>query len=105
MVENLNTSEFLNCLVCLEYATDAVECEICSNIMCDECVKSLKKRECPACRQVNFNAKPSALARKMIKAIPIDCTNSCGAKTNIGNLSDHLKKCPNKQFTCTSDNC
>jgi hypothetical protein len=63
-------------------------------------VKGLKKRECPSCRQFNFNTKPNILARRMICSLPCDCPNQCGHKTNIGNLDDHLKKCPKRVHTC-----
>lgn len=36
----------------------------------------------------------------MIGTIPCECPNACGMKTTIGNLEDHVKKCPNKTFIC-----
>jgi hypothetical protein len=86
MVDINTTQEFLTCLICLEISKNAMECDNCSNLMCEECVKGLKKRECPSCRQVNFNAKPSTLARRMIGAMPCECPNECGEKTTLGNL-------------------
>ena len=95
-----NAQEYLTCLICLELSKNAVECNKCSNIMCEECAKSLKKRECPSCRQVDFTWKPSILARRMIGSLPCTCPNDCGYKTTVGNLDDHLKKCPNKIYVC-----
>ncbi len=63
-------NDYLNCPICLELAINAVECESCNNLMCDPCVKALKKKECPACRKENFTVKPSILARRMIGAMP-----------------------------------
>ena len=100
MVELNKTKDFLTCLICLELAKNAVECEDCNNIMCELCAKSLKKNECPSCRKDNFNIKVSILARRMIGTVPCDCPNDCGEKTTIGNLEDHLKKCPNRTYIC-----
>ena len=32
--------------------------------------------------------------------MPCDCPNQCGEKSTIGNLEAHLKKCPNRVYTC-----
>ena len=51
MVDITNTKDFLTCLICLELAKNAVDCDACSNIMCEECVAKLKTKECPSCRK------------------------------------------------------
>ena len=99
MVET-TTKDFLTCLVCLEFCKNAVECDQCNNLLCEGCVTSLKKRECPSCRHPNFNVKPSILARRMIGAMPCECPNKCGENTTLGNLEDHILKCPNKKIAC-----
>ena len=68
--------------------------------MCEQCVKDLKKKECPACRKQNFTVKPSVLARRMIGSMPQVCPNECGTTSTIGNMSDHLKKCLNRVLQC-----
>ena len=68
--------------------------------MCEQCTKELKKEECPSCRKEKFKVKPSILARRMIGTIPCDCPNNCQEKTTIGNLDDHLKKCPYRNYIC-----
>ena len=73
--------------------------------MCEECSKALKKRECPSCRKVNFAVKPNILARRMIGSMPCECPNKCGEKTIVGNLTTHLRKCPNRIFVCTQEEC
>ena len=77
-----------------------MECEACNHLMCNGCIKNLKKRECPSCRKEQFTYKPNVLARRMIGALPCDCPNDCGTKTTIGNLEDHLQKCPKRVFKC-----
>lgn len=81
-------------------AKDAVECNACSNLMCHECTKALKKKECPACRNADFQPRASMLARRMIGSLPLDCPNECGVTTTVGNMSDHLKKCPKRKLEC-----
>jgi hypothetical protein len=93
-------NSYLECPICLELAKNAVECEACNNLMCEQCVKDLKKKECPACRKQNFTVKPSVLARRMIGSMPQVCPNECGTTSTIGNMSDHLKKCPNRVLQC-----
>lgn len=87
-------------MICLELAKNAMECEACNNIMCEECIKILKKRDCPSCRKVQFTYKASVLARRMIGSMPCDCPNECGNKSTIGNLDEHLKKCDNRVYMC-----
>jgi hypothetical protein len=106
MVEQSNSAaalggahNYLECPICLELAKDAVECEKCNNLMCDQCVKDLKRKECPACREsVNFKVRPSILARRMIGSMPMVCPNECGTTSTVGNMVDHLKKCPKRKF-------
>jgi hypothetical protein len=41
------------------------------------------------------------LARRMIGVLPMTCPNpDCKEQSTIGNLSDHLKKCPKRLYTC-----
>lgn len=47
-----SASEYLTCCICLELSKNAMECDSCNNIMCEYCIKSLKKRDCPSCRKV-----------------------------------------------------
>ena len=35
--------DYLQCLICLEFAKLAVECQDCNNLMCEQCHKDLKK--------------------------------------------------------------
>ena len=100
MVDANNTKEFLTCLICLEIAKNAVECDACVNIMCEGCADGLKKKECPSCRKANFKPKPSILARRMIGTIPCSCPNECGETSTIGNLEDHLRRCPKRTYIC-----
>ena len=36
----------------------------------------------------------------MIGALPCECPNNCSEKTTLGNLEDHIKKCPKRAFIC-----
>lgn len=100
MYTDASPHDYLQCVICLELAKNAVECESCGNIYCEMCDKSLKKRECPTCKKVDFKVRPSFVARRMIGAMPMACPNECGAKSTVGNIADHLKKCPNKKYQC-----
>ncbi|CDW77233.1 e3 ubiquitin-protein ligase herc2 [Stylonychia lemnae] len=82
-----------------------MECESCNNIMCEECIKSLKKRDCPSCRKEQFVFKQSILARRLIGTLPADCPNGCGEKSTIGNIDQHLRKCPLRVHVCQVDKC
>ncbi len=93
--------DYLQCPICLDIAKNAVECEACHNLMCDQCVSDLRKKECPACRKENFKVAPSILARRMIGAMPQQCPNLCGTTTTVSNMVDHLKKCTNRKFECS----
>ena len=100
-MESSQVQDFLQCIICLEIAKKAMECEQCNNLMCEECITILKKRECPSCRKFNFAVKPSVLARRMIGSMPAECPNACGENSTVGNLDDHLKKCANRVYLCT----
>ena len=36
----------------------------------------------------------------MIGAIPCECPNKCGNNTTLGNLEEHIRRCPNRKFAC-----
>jgi hypothetical protein len=91
-------NDFLNCCLCLEMAIDAVECLKCHTIMCEPCTKTLKKQECPHCRE-DLQLAPNQLARRMIGTLPVECAD-CGYKTSRGELNSHLKNCPKRQYEC-----
>ena len=89
--------ENLECPICLETARDAVECEGCAQILCEECTRSLQK--CPLCRkECSFRA--SAFARRLINNLPVNCPNCNISTTNI-ELNSHLDICPEKKISCS----
>lgn len=40
-MDSFNPNDFLECIVCLELARDAVECINCNQIMCNQCAVDL----------------------------------------------------------------
>ena len=44
------------------------------------------------------------LARRMIGSLPQACPN-CATMSTIGNMVDHLKKCPNRNYKCGAIDC
>lgn len=99
------STDFLQCVICLEFARNAMECLCCCNLACEECLKMLKKDECPSCRREPLKTRASQLARRMIGSLPQVCPNECGTTSTIGNMVDHLKKCANRTFQCGMDGC
>ena len=100
----ISAENFLNCVICLQLADEAVSCGQCANVMCDKCYKGLKKQECPLCRKTHPEIKPNMLARRMIGSLPASCS-LCQFKTTMGNLLDHQKKCEMRQIECGFDKC
>jgi hypothetical protein len=80
-----------------------VECDKCNQVYCEDCVKNLNKRECPSCRQFNFNTKPNILVRRMISSIKCECPNECGCITTIGELDKHFNECPKRVYACVGE--
>jgi hypothetical protein len=93
--------ETLQCAVCIEYAREAVECDKCGNIFCENCVKGIT---CPLCRN-STQYRPSTFARKLINNIATICTNGCQAKVTIGTLGKHFDVCPNRLLECNQASC
>lgn len=87
----------LECPICLETARDAVECEGCAQILCNECTLSLKR--CPICRK-ECSFKVSAFARRLINNLPTECAY-CNFKTTNAELKYHLETCPEKIVNCS----
>ena len=99
MSNNQSPTDFLNCPVCLEIASNAVECKNCANIFCEKCAVDLIAKNCPICRE-KLAVKISLLARRMIGTLPQVCPNTCGVTSTVGNMQDHLKSCPNRTYSC-----
>lgn len=93
----------LICPMCLELASNAVECTACNNIFCESCVQALKTRSCPSCRQQDFQTRPSIVVRRMIGSLPQVCPNECGTTTTYGEMPNHLRKCEKRLITCACD--
>eukprot|EP01084_Bolivina_argentea_P099993 179647_1 len=103
---------FLECPICCDIATNAVESVCCNKIFCSQCITEMKESngvnvECPLCRNKDMKTKESVLARRMIMELTIDCPNKCDSKIIKTKLKDHLKMCPNadEQDQQMKDNC
>jgi hypothetical protein len=92
--------DYLKCVVCFEFSREAVECLQCGNIFCKFCVMDIK---CPLCRNTS-SYKDSNFARRIINSIPIKC-EQCGEMSNKGNISTHVKICPDRKYLCKLSGC
>ena len=87
----------LECPICLETARDAVECQECAQILCNECTITLTK--CPMCRKES-SFRASAFARRLINNLPTNCPN-CNMKTTNIELNSHIDICPERKVNCS----
>lgn len=69
------------CMICQEYATDAVETLCCGQLMCQQCADDISRKftTCPQCRE-HLAYKPSMISRRMISGIKVECQYECGIK-------------------------
>lgn len=92
----------LNCPICLEFATDAVEAFCCHQVMCESCVGGLQS--CPMCRTAPLRTNASLLARRMIDEFMTKC-KFCSAEMKHGSLRNHIKVCPDRLHQCSAPGC
>ena len=82
--------ELATCPICIDISADAVECDSCGNVFCDNCVKKLARIECPKCKKFNFFTRPSLFARRLINQLPATCPNDCKAELIREQVASHL---------------
>lgn len=83
--------DIITCLICLDIASDPVQCDKCQHCFCSKCIKNCKK--CPL-RCNNSNFTPAFLCKKLISEIEIKCV--CGEKVKYDNILKHkVEECNN----------
>ena len=88
----------------MDIVFDAVECEKCHQVYCQECVIGLK--ECSKCRADPFVLSPNHNVRMFTGNLKVDCENDeCLEKPTRSNLETHLLKCPFSLIKCTTVGC
>jgi len=106
-LKDLATQEYLRCIICLELAEEALESLCCHNIYCESCViaTKLKKDSCPTCRKNGFSTAIAFLARKMINALPVNCSFGCGTTVPLLEMKTHKNKCLYHIYSCSNIGC
>lgn len=109
----MDVSTALECSICAEIMSDAVEAMCCHTMFCAECIgKWLQKAgTCPSCRKEISSASDAVVAnmpiRRLIDSFPAECPHE-GCKNTVlrGNLADHAKICDYAPAVCRfSDQC
>ena len=91
----------LECGICLDLATEAVETTCCHQIFCESCLGGVET--CPMCRKALI-ATPSVIIRRIIGRLPVPCT-FCGATVERGSIKAHLLVCTERNLTCVVEWC
>jgi hypothetical protein len=94
--------ESLKCPICIDYANEPIECQLCNNIFCTLCLykeDKLMYKSCPMCRK-EPNFKESQFAKRLLNNIPIDCPNKCEITVSRIDIKTHLLKCENRPYEC-----
>ena len=102
IVQNVETH--FSCPICLNIVFEAVECEKCRQLYCQECVIGLLK--CSVCQAEPFVLNPNHNVRKFTGNLKTDCKNDgCFERPTRSNLEMHVQKCPFSFIKCTSVGC
>ncbi|KXS21105.1 hypothetical protein M427DRAFT_130681 [Gonapodya prolifera JEL478] len=97
-----STSSDWDCPICLFICADAVECDACSAIFCQTCVRGVSS--CPTCRADPLRTHPNGYVRRLIAKMPAGC-DGCGAKMQRGDLAEHRVACPDVVRECAKPGC
>lgn len=92
----------IQCSICLEEPTDAVECSDCHNIFCEKCAEPLKS--CAMCKKEPMRSVTNIAIRRVVDRMPIAC-EGCGKCVPRGDMAVHLKHCDNRLRKCSSSGC
>lgn len=99
-------TDYLNCSICLQLATFAVETNCCHNIYCETCITTAKASKdcCPSCRKGKFMFTTNYLARRMVNSMPGECLHKCGTPLTRGDLEEHQRKCGKRPCDAINEN-
>ena len=93
---------YLQCGICLELATNAVETCCCHQLFCETCVIGIDN--CPICRKALKTIESHAI-RRIIGILPEPCIY-CKENVFKSNMDSHLKVCTERtNFTCAFKSC
>ncbi|CAD8120277.1 unnamed protein product [Paramecium sonneborni] len=96
-------SKNLCCNICTYVALNAVECQICEQLYCDDCAKfwQRKKNECPDCKQEFKIKQPHRLIREELSKLKFSCVNQgCKAEILMNDVLQHINECQLKNVKC-----
>jgi uncharacterized protein YfkK (UPF0435 family) len=94
-----NFEKSLQCPICLDYCKEAIECTLCHNLFCNECIKSIGNSNCALC-QNETKYQDSHFARRLISEIKVKC-DYCQQDSTIGELNKHKERCLEVMLKCT----
>lgn len=85
----------LQCIVCLNMAKDAVQCEECETLYCNECqiVCELTGKNCATGCKSNRFEKANKFAREMLETLSFRCVHCDQGKIEYSSFESHLKDC------------
>ena len=93
---------YLNCGICLDFASNAVETVCCHQLFCQDCLADISS--CPICRK-SLKIVASHAIRRIIGKISKPC-NFCKEMIENSNWESHLQVCEERNnFNCIFSNC
>ena len=93
------------CPLCLDIVEEPYQFNCCGQHICKMCGDKLKQQgttlQCPMCRYNECTMSPDKyFERNVLKKLLIWCAEGCGQKVELGQLKNHLPKCPCVQKDC-----
>ena len=94
----------LQCGICLDVATKAVETSCCHQLFCEPCLAPKEVKNCPMCRK-QLRTWPNLVIRRIIGKLKQPCI-FCHVPIERSNLEAHQETCPERLLhTCIVENC
>ena len=93
------------CPLCLDVVEEPHQFTCCGHHICKKCGDKIKQQattpHCPMCRHNECTMLPDKyFERNTLNTLLIWCTEVCGRKVELGQLKNHLSRCP-----CVQDDC
>ncbi|CAD8112239.1 unnamed protein product [Paramecium sonneborni] len=93
----------LSCKICKNVALNAIECQTCEQLYCEECVIfwKRKKNECPECKEQFKTKQPHRLIREELSKQKFSCINQgCKVELLMNEVIQHINECQFKNVNC-----
>ena len=93
------------CPICQDILEEPHQFNCCGHHICRKCGDNLRQQaittRCPMCRHNECTMSPDKyFERNTINSLLIWCTERCNKKVELGQLKNHLQKCPCVQEGC-----